>query len=458
MTGPPSASATAPSPSVEFPYMLVPFHGEHRRAVSAVSFAHSCHSPARNSQMSHNSNSPQEHAALLASASADASVKVWNITESMLSEAQSTYDKAQQHLFSEQPAINPITIATAAASASSKPLSPLTTLCGHSRGINDVAWSRSTSNYLATASDDKSLRLWDAHTGDPLVEFRGHANFVFSVRFNPQSNLLVSGSFDETVKLWDVRSGECISTLPAHSDPVTGVDFNRDGTCIVSGSHDGLIRIWDTFTGECLKTMYAEGNPPVSFVQFSPNGRFVLAGTLDSKLRLWDVTTKYHPAKQNEGDGGEGSMVGEWMGGSGGIRKPTGLKCAKTYVGHVNSKFCTFAAFAVANPKRQRIVCGSEDGKVYLYGLQSRRIEQVLDGHTGLPSSSTSAGGDDGEPNSNEGSGSGPVLAVAAHTTREILASGGMTNDRTVRIWVPVAVSSSSEGKSEGGCAMEVEL
>ncbi len=56
----------------------------------------------------------------------------------------------------------------------------------------DVAWSP-TAAYIATASDDKTLRLWSAETGDAFVEFRGHTNFVFSCKFNPQSNLLVSG-------------------------------------------------------------------------------------------------------------------------------------------------------------------------------------------------------------------------------------------------------------------------
>ena len=247
------------------------------------------------------------------------------------------------------------------------------------------------------------------------MEFKGHTNFVFSCAFNPQSNLLVSGSFDETVKIWDVRSGDCVSTLPAHSDPVTGVDFNRDGTCIVSGSHDGLIRIWDTMTGECLKTIYAGGNPPVSFVRFSPNGKFVLSGTLDSTLRLWRVGDK----DVGGGPGGGGGMaVGGGAGGptgGGSALGGGGARCTKTYTGHANSKFCIFSAFAVANPRRHSIVTGSEDGSVYIYDLQRRSVRQVLSGHTDA------------------------VLAVAAHDTREILASGGMTDDKTVRFWVPRA-------------------
>ena len=114
----------------------------------------------------------------------------------------------------------------------------MTTMIGHSRGINDVCWSNGTTDpYCATASDDKTLRIFDVQTSDSLVEFRGHDNFVFCCQFNPPSNLLASGSFDETVKLWDVRSGLCVCTLLAHSDPVTAVSFNRDGTCVVAARY-----------------------------------------------------------------------------------------------------------------------------------------------------------------------------------------------------------------------------
>ena len=168
-----------------------------------------------------------------------------------------------------------------------------------------------------------------------------------------------------------------------------------------SGSYDGLIRIWDTATGECLKTVYSEGNPPVGSVRFSPNGRYVLSGTLDSKLRLYDVSGGY----------GRGAAFGNESQRNG-RPQPRGGKCAKTYTGHTNTKYCVFAAFLNANPKRQCVVSGSEDGKVYLYDLQSRLIRQTLQG-----------GHNDA------------VLAVDAHDSLELIGSGGMTKDKCVRFW-----------------------
>ena len=133
---------------------------------------------------------------------------------------------------------------------------------------------------LVSASDDKTLKIWELSSGKCLKTLKGHSNYVFCCNFNPQSNLVVSynlrkecyrivvlfpstnsspliveswslvwklfylqvsGSFDESVRIWDVRTGKCLKTLPAHSDPVSAVHFNRDGSLIVSSSYDGKI-------------------------------------------------------------------------------------------------------------------------------------------------------------------------------------------------------------------------
>jgi COMPASS component SWD3 len=338
------------------PFVCLPMFGEHKRAVSAVQLA-----PSRLTKHS---------SALCASASADGSVKIWDLIDPHSPISKDMKEKRGTHNIDDDYLLQPVT-----------------TLVGHSRGINDVCWSNGVDPFVATASDDKTVRIWDAQTADALVEFRGHDNFVFCCSFNQASNLLASGSFDETVKLWDVRSGTCVSTLPAHSDPVTAVSFNRDGTCVVSASHDGLIRVWDVATGECLKTIFAAGNPPVSHVTYSPNGKFVLAGTLDSALRLWPI-----------------SVSGK-------------SKCAKTYTSeyHTNTKYCIASRFLVSNPqRRQCIVTGSETGHVILYDVQSRKVHQLL-----------------------EQVHKDAVLAVDAHDQMELLASGGMSKDRTVRFWMP---------------------
>lgn len=118
------------------------------------------------------------------------------------------------------------------------------TLKGHENGISDVNWSKD-GNYLATASDDRTVKLWDADTKQVVSTLGGngedgHGSFVFSVDFNPQGSLLVSGSYDETLRIWDVRTGKCIKTIAAHSEPITSASFSHDGTMVLSSAYDGL--------------------------------------------------------------------------------------------------------------------------------------------------------------------------------------------------------------------------
>jgi WD40 repeat protein len=71
---------------------------------------------------------------------------------------------------------------------------------------------------LASASDDGTVRLWDAASGAELACLRGHEGLVFSVAFAPDGRRLASASDDGTVRLWDAVSGDCLEVIPGDSD------------------------------------------------------------------------------------------------------------------------------------------------------------------------------------------------------------------------------------------------
>jgi WD40 repeat protein len=86
----------------------------------------------------------------------------------------------------------------------------------HSSGVNSVAFSHD-SKLLASASDDKTVKVWDAATGTLQQTLEGHNSGVYSVAFSHDSKLLASASCDKTVKVWDAATGTLQQTLTVGS-------------------------------------------------------------------------------------------------------------------------------------------------------------------------------------------------------------------------------------------------
>uniref|UniRef100_A0A8C7T452 Notchless protein homolog 1 n=1 Tax=Oncorhynchus mykiss TaxID=8022 RepID=A0A8C7T452_ONCMY len=120
---------------------------------------------------------------------------------------------------------------------------PLARLTGHSALINEVLFSPDT-RLLASASFDKSIKIWDGRTGKYLQSLRGHVAAVYQVAWSADSRLMVSGSSDSTLKVWDIKTGKLHTDLPGHADEVFAVDWSPDGQRVVSGGKDKCLRIW----------------------------------------------------------------------------------------------------------------------------------------------------------------------------------------------------------------------
>jgi dipeptidyl aminopeptidase/acylaminoacyl peptidase len=116
--------------------------------------------------------------------------------------------------------------------------------CGHDDWIQGVVWSPA-GRRLASASGDRTARIWDTAGGTEHSVLRGHDDRVRGVAWSPDGRRLASGSSDRTVRIWDVESGTEIIVVGAHAKGVESVSWCPHGRRVASASQDGTSRVWD---------------------------------------------------------------------------------------------------------------------------------------------------------------------------------------------------------------------
>jgi WD40 repeat protein len=171
---------------------------------------------------------------------------------------------------------------------------------GHTSFIRDVAYFPDGLR-VASASDDRSIRIWDVDTG-VLVKQLGESNEVISLSISSDGKRLVSGGL-RSITVWDCVMWEVVIDVPKrHSGWVRSVAYSPDASLIATAGDRGEVFVWNSQTGEHVKTM--SGHDPamtVWIVTFSPDGRRIASGSDDRTIRLWDVHTAETIARPLEG-------------------------------------------------------------------------------------------------------------------------------------------------------------
>ncbi|MEW6386989.1 MAG: AAA family ATPase [Thermodesulfobacteriota bacterium] len=130
-------------------------------------------------------------------------------------------------------------------------------LTGHTWDVNSVAvWAEK--GWAVSASEDRTLKVWDLRTRKLIRTLTGHTKSVTAVALWPEQGWAVSASQDKTLKVWDLRTGELIRTLTGHTKSVTAVALWPERGWAVSASEDRTLKVWDLGTGDVLVTFTGE--------------------------------------------------------------------------------------------------------------------------------------------------------------------------------------------------------
>jgi len=219
---------------------------------------------------------------LIASASADNTVKIWFQDGKFFRTLSEHNDVVNSVTFSPD--------GTTVASASQDKTVKLwtvdgikkLTLLGHTDVVNSVAFSPN-GRRIASGSTDKSIKLWNRE-GQLLKTLFGHNDAVLQIAFSPNGETLASVSSDKTIKLWN-QNGKNILTITGHRDAITSIAWSNDGQIIASASLDNTVKLWNR-QGKLLKVIKAHSEA-VTAVNFSPENQVISTVSTDGTVKLW---------------------------------------------------------------------------------------------------------------------------------------------------------------------------
>ncbi|KDQ61138.1 hypothetical protein JAAARDRAFT_32141 [Jaapia argillacea MUCL 33604] len=290
------------------------------------------------------------------------------------------------------------------------------TLKGHTRAIQDLDFDHK-GNLLVTCSSDLFIKIWDTQNEWKNTKtFPGHEHSVSAVRFMPGDQLIVSASRDRTIRLFDVASTHLIRTILGHSDWVRSVIPSDDGKLLASSSSDQTARIWDPLTGECKMELRGHDNV-IEVVVFAPvaaypairelaglpstdrskrPGAFVATGSRDKTIKLWD------------------SQSGQLL---------------RNLAGHDN-----WIRAIVFHPTGKFLLSASDDKTIRVWELSTGRCMKIVEAHGHfvqcLAWGRQSAAGGEAKVNGADGSPGGDPEKLM-----NVVATGSV--DQTVKIWMP---------------------
>jgi len=298
------------------------------------------------------------------------------------------------------------------------------TLKGHTKAVQDCDYD-SKGLFLVSCSSDLTIKLWDVSNDYSASKtFHGHDHSISCVRFLPGDAQFVSSGRDQTIRFWEVATGHCVRTISGHTDWVRSVIPSIDGRFLVSCSDDWTARIWEVSSGDTKMefrghdhrlevAVFAPANAAPAIRELAgmaPEARelkdraasaFIATGSRDKTIKIWDTQTG---------------------------------QCLKTLIGHDN--WIRALAF---HPTGKFLLSASDDKTVRIWDLATGRCTRTLEAHTHFVTcmswGRTTVAGPVTNGAENGVVNGGPSAPKSEPRLVNVLATGSV--DQSVKIWLP---------------------
>ena len=171
---------------------------------------------------------------------------------------------------------------------------PIQTFKGHDDEVNAIRWDPQ-GQLLASCSDDHFMKIWTMQGLAHNIE--AHDKEIYSVRWNPAGpgsrnpnakSKLASASFDKTVKVWDPQTGTCLNHFKEHDGSVYAVNFSPDTSILASGAFDGFCYLFDLRSNKKIGSYKIESGG-IYDVSWSSSGHKLAIGGSNAQIAVLDM-------------------------------------------------------------------------------------------------------------------------------------------------------------------------
>ena len=160
----------------------------------------------------------------------------------------------------------------------------------HYASVNHVIW---TSDYIITASNDATIKIWNYNEWNCLYSLQGHDSEISSIDISPQGNHLASVScWDDTIRIWNIQNGTLIKKIEEKTSRFCSIVYSNNGQEVVTTSQDGTIRIWDISDEIVVNTIDVYPEYP-SVIKYGTTEKFVVTPSKNNTLRITDLKDIY---------------------------------------------------------------------------------------------------------------------------------------------------------------------
>lgn len=259
---------------------------------------------------------------------------------------------------------------------------------GHEGSVNTVRFSKD-GNYIMTASDDRSVKLFnpfrdqlqkaDSNRGIFCIKsYEGFHNYpIYDIAISSDNSKFVSGGKDKTVFIVDVSTGNVIRRMQGHNQKINSVAFNNDNTTCLSASDDQTLRVWDLRSSSHIAIQSMNDfKDSVSCITQADGS--ILGGCVDGSVHIYDIRKGlvYRDDIKNPITSicmlfNEKSYVAMCLGGYIRLIDISSGQILNEY--HSFHTHNTFKSQAVLSNDDKYIISGSEDGAIYQYDFFSAK-------------------------------------------------------------------------------------